>query len=160
MKKSKKFKKRLASFGKRFVNLDWANKDFIEKILQDIIDVIYSIFSVKKSSRHETFLEAKQRLQLTDADIQKKYKTCLFLAYFFYVSSVLVLCYTIVCILNGNILQGIGMTGVFMALLGFTFKYHFWYFQLKTKRLGLSLGEWWQYAILDKRAKSKQVVKK
>jgi len=96
----------------------------------------------RQSEREETFEEAVTRLQLTEEDIQKRKKQFLNLAISFGVFAFVVLCYTVYLFWNGHILAGILGVAVTIMILTQVFRYHFWHFQMKKRKLGCTLKEW------------------
>jgi intracellular multiplication protein IcmV len=90
----------------------------------------------------ETFKQAMSRLGLTEQDIKKQEKSFLILFIFWLTAAVLLFLYAIQVFMHGGFMGGIlGLSLVFLALT-LTFRYHFWYYQIKTRTLGLDFQQW------------------
>lgn len=95
--------------------------------------------------RTETFDEAMQRLQLTDQDIQQTSDRYLLYAIIFVVFAALAFAGGIVYLMGYGTFTAFALAMTCTAvLLVFAFRYHFWYFQIKHRKLGCTFREWWQ----------------
>lgn len=90
----------------------------------------------------ETFKQAMSRLRLTEEDIKKQEKSFFILFIFWFTAAVLLFFYAIQVFMHGGFMGGLlGLALVFFALT-LTFRYHFWYYQIKTRTLGLDFQQW------------------
>lgn len=103
------------------------------------------IFKPQQAKRQETFEEAASRLKLTEVDIQRRMREFLHLAIGFAALALLVLAYTVYLFWCGDIAAG--MLGSLVTLITLTqvFRYHFWYFQMKKRKLGCTFKEWLKF---------------
>lgn len=154
MSKKKKWANRAKKVSKRFVNPDWTNKDLLIKVGSGIKKTFWSIFSIKSVVNPETFAEAKIRLKLTEEQISSQKDSCLRLTYVFLLMAISMFGYSIYNFLEDNKVVSFATLGLTFALLGFCFKFHFWYFQLKNRHLGYSLQEWWEQGVLGHKPKN------
>lgn len=92
----------------------------------------------------ETFEEAVQRLHLTEEDIKTRQKVLFRNTIIFLIMSGLLLIYTIYLLSTLHIIAF--LMSLLLNILIFTFAYreHFWYTQIKYRKLGLDFKTWRQ----------------
>jgi intracellular multiplication protein IcmV len=113
------------------------------------------LFRIQPKPAHpETFEEAVARLQLTDDELVKRRSQYLQLAVFCGFLGLLVLGYSVYLFLLLDIAPAI--LSFLLALLVFiyAFRFHFWFFQIKHRKLGCTLREWWQSKVEDTSSES------
>ncbi len=93
----------------------------------------------------ETFDEAVQRLNMSEANIVAKTKSFFRTAILFLVMAVAVFIYALDLLFTGHILATIIALILVVLAFSLAFRDHFWYTQMKQRRLGLSLREWLDY---------------
>lgn len=104
-----------------------------------------------KNVAKETFEEAQERLQLTEEVLAQRKKNLWFTAMFYAGIGVVIFIYTLYLLFSGVLLGSfIGLVLTAMAL-GLSFRDHFWYTQIKQRRLGLSVKEWFEYSFRGKK---------
>lgn len=97
--------------------------------------------------REESFEAAVARMELSERALQTRMRQCLGFASFFFFAGVCSLIYTAYLLFSKEFavsFLGIGVTSLFFA---YAFRYHFWYFQIKNRRLGCTFKDWWQSKI-------------
>jgi intracellular multiplication protein IcmV len=97
-----------------------------------------------KSVIPETFEEAAQRLNLTEEDIKQRQKTFLHNAIAFLVISIILLTYTIYLLVNSYWLATFVGSLLTALILVYAYREHFWYTQIKYRKLGLDFKTWRQ----------------
>ncbi len=123
----------------------WLGYDDIKNQTSDIWNILSALFTPAKPTRTETFDQAVQRLELSEQDIHKTSQTYLAYAWVFGMFALLAL-------LGGIYLIAYHGSGYAFVLaivcailfLAQTFRYHFWFFQMKHRKLGCTFDEWWQ----------------
>jgi intracellular multiplication protein IcmV len=107
-------------------------------ILRDAKD----LFVPPESGKPETFEEATNRLQLTPEKIASREKAFFLLTWFWGIITLCALLYTIWLIFNDGLTGA--LLGIALTFLGsvLTFRYHFWYFQVKHRLLGATFKQW------------------
>lgn len=100
----------------------------------------------------ETFEEAASRLNLTNDQIVQRTMHFLKLAIFYFIAAFLIFCYGLYLYFSKDYIGAFMCLPVFSVLLSFSFKEHFWYTQMKHRRLGFTAKEW--FASLLKGSKS------
>jgi len=105
------------------------------------------IFKPAISDRTETFEEAMVRLDLTEAQLEKQKKSFFRQSLFFFLGSVGLILFSFYRL---YILQLVpGALGLFLSgvVLAYAFRAHFWYFQIKHRKLGCTFAEWWSGSV-------------
>jgi intracellular multiplication protein IcmV len=101
------------------------------------------MFVSAKPQREETFDQALIRLNLTEADVKSSITTYRNYALLFLVFAVLALAYAFFLLFRyGTItgwMLGMAMCGLFVSQ---AFKYDFWAFQMRRRKLGATFSDW------------------
>ncbi|MCF6775398.1 hypothetical protein L3V83_02305 [Thiotrichales bacterium 19X7-9] len=79
---------------------------------------------------------------ITDKKLRENLATFTFLYRFFGIIGVVVLLYTILLFYRNYYLGAIVGFAASVMFLAHAFKYHFWSFQIRSKKLGCTVGEW------------------
>lgn len=157
-KKPGKFKRGAKKVGKRFFNPKaWMDTDRLmntAKAIKQHSQGMYKISAPKENV--ETFEEAAARFNLSPKELKSKMNNFKWLACFFAILSIAMGWYTLYSLWNSFFLAGLVSFGLMAGLLGFIFKYHFWYFQMSRRRLGCTIQEWWNFGVLGKKEKSSE----
>lgn len=122
----------------------WVAATEVKRQARLIREQAIDVGSVKKAERSESFEEAASRLGLTTQDIISKQKTFLRLALCFIAMSLLALSYAIYLFWHAAPWAGGIAFTVGLVALGYAFRYHFWFFQVKQRKLGCTTREWLQ----------------
>ena len=122
----------------------WFAAEEVAHQAKRIRDQAVDVGGLKKSERSETFAEAMARLDLTEADILIKQRAFLRLTLVFLAMSAVALIYAIYLFWEGGVWSGAIAFVLGLVGLGYAFRYHFWFFQVKQRRLGCTVREWLQ----------------
>lgn len=95
-----------------------------------------------KPATEETFEQAIQRLNLTEADLAARAKRFKQLTIFWIVIFFTIFFYSIYLAWQGSLPGFIASIGLSVFTLVQCFRNHFWLFQIKQRKLGCSLSEW------------------
>jgi len=125
----------------------WLNA---KQLSQDAVNIIGSakrLLWITDAQRKESFAQAVARLNLTEEDIVERKKAFLRNALLFCLMAFVIFCYGIYLFWIGSL--GAGFLSLIFTLvsLAFAFRYHFWFFQLKHRKLGCTLKEWYNSEI-------------
>jgi len=143
MKVGKGFKSGFKWTFRSFVNVhEWIGLSNLAVMTRGLASGISKIFRPEKAQRSESFDEAIKRLNLTPKQIQEKQKTFLQIAITMGCFAIICLIYTLYLLWNGHIGAGCFAFIVALIVLSYGFRFHFWYFQLKNKKLGCTFKEW------------------
>ena len=119
----------------------WIGWGTLKVNTKNLIDMTKDILVVKKVDE-ETFEQAKKRLNLTEKDIERAKNYYVKFSMLFLAVTVLSLIYTFYLFLSAYFLSGViaFLVTVLSALESFMF--HFRYFQIKHRKLGCTIKEW------------------
>lgn len=147
---------RIRDFLKSFVNFPaWMGASHLKRTAVDIGKMSKELFTVQPVSvREETFEEAVQRFRLTDADLAQRQRvfarlTALYLAIFFCLGI-----YAFYLWYRHDFLSVLMTFVLMMVTASFAFKEHFWYVQMRQKRLGLTPKEWFLFTVGKRKART------
>ena len=128
---------------KPFFNVrGWMGWDGIVQGGSAIKTLAISLFVPAQSTRTESFEEALMRLQLTEEDVIKKQKYFQWLFILFFIATIGLFTYAIVMFFMHAYAASLASFGLTALLLAQTFRNHFWWFQMKRRKLGCSIKEW------------------
>lgn len=121
----------------------WIGLDSIKQYGRFIRDIFTTITSEPRTSDfHETYEQAIERYGLTPTQLAKRQSH-------FFMASMLYLAFAILMFFYGlhhfrldMILSGISIMCLVVMLLSFAFREHFWYTQMRHKKLGINFKQW------------------
>lgn len=121
----------------------WFNFDTIKAYNAVLWDILSGLFRPIAPGREETFAQAVHRLKLTENDLVQRQRFYLSLALFFFVIGALLFVFGFYLLLHHSTFHGwlIAMAASAFGLAQ-AFRYHFWYFQIKRRKLGCTFNEW------------------
>ncbi len=107
--------------------------------------IVKGLFVVATPERKETFEEAMQRFQVTDENVNETAKNYLFysLAFLALGSASFIYAFYLL-ILRGTLTGWLLAMAVVALFLSQAFRFNFWYFQIKHRKLGCTFEEWWR----------------
>lgn len=123
----------------------WIGWNGLSDQLRTTWAAIKELFTARKPERQETFEQAMQRFGLTDQDVELIRKRYFYYSVLFLVLAGIVLIYAFYLLILRYTFSGwlLGMA-VTALLLSNAFRYNFWFFQIKHKKLGCTFAEWWR----------------
>lgn len=127
----------------------WMSWDYLEETALRFKSLFMDIVIPQKANIAETFEEAKQRLDLTEADIAMRKKEFTRLFYFFLVLALAILGYALTMAVKGSMTTSLIAFCLALYALTQAFRFHFWLFQLKVRKLGCTLKEWMNSTVVD-----------
>jgi intracellular multiplication protein IcmV len=96
-------------------------------------------------TRTETFTEAMQRLDLKEEDVHKTSNRYLAYAIMFVGIAALAFTAAFVFLIGYHSISAFILALACTAiLLTYGFRYHFWHFQIKHRKLGCTFQDWWR----------------
>ena len=139
-------------FNRIFNVRTWADWDRMKSFTLYLTRGIKNLFVPQEKELEESFAAAQARLNLSDADMQVRQKSLYRLSLLMVVMAFLLFGYAIYHLVLANFLACILSLVVMTIALVLAFRYHFWYFQIKQRKLGCSLHEWFRQGLMgDKR---------
>ena len=127
----------------RFLNVsDWLGTAEIKKNSGNIKSMIDSIFTIAKPESKDSFEGAVAKYELDEAAIEQK-KQYFFTAAMVYLALFFAfICYFAYLVYSKNFMTSVTTLCISLIPLALFFKSHFWYTQIKYRRLGFTFSEW------------------
>lgn len=124
----------------------WLGYDSLKDQTQTIGSFIKGAAQIQRPETTETYEEALKRLDLKEEDVATTGKIYLTYAIIFSILAVIDLVYGLYLLFHHGTFLGLVLSlGVFALLVAQVFRYHFWYFQIQSRRLGCTVEEWREY---------------
>lgn len=92
--------------------------------------------------RKETFEQAVVRLRLSPEDLKQRMKQFRMMAFLYGAIGLGLFVYTIILFINFSIMAGLLSVTLSALAFALAFRQHFWYFQMKQRKLGCTVKEW------------------
>lgn len=131
----------------------WVDADSIESLNRTIIDVARGSFLLPKPDqiKSESFEQAMKRQGLTKKDVEQAGSNYQIFAYLFVALGLVDFIYTMYLVIAHFSILGFILGAATTALFfGQAFRFDFWAFQIKRKKLGTTFAEWKQYRLGNK----------
>jgi intracellular multiplication protein IcmV len=130
---------------KTFFNpLGWLGYNELKTYNKIIWGNLKDASTIEKPERTETFDEAMQRFEVSDADLKKISETYLFYAIFFIFLAAFAFAGGFIFLIAYGKFSAFVLAMVCVSLLlCYAFRFHFWHFQIKHRKLGCTFSEWW-----------------
>lgn len=129
----------------------WLGYDTLKSSSMGLWVILKNLVAIEKPVRQETFEAAMQRLNLTEDDLIKTARSCkIFTTIFLLLGSASFLSCFYFLIHHGTLagfILAIATSAVFFSQ---AFRYHFWLFQIKHRKLGCTFEEWRRGKIHDR----------
>lgn len=127
----------------------WVDYDRLKSFTQYIIDLLKKYFiPAPKPETDESFETAQQELNLSEAELLSKQKGLYRLSVLMSVIAVFLFAYSMYHLYYAAYKAVVLSLVVMFLALTMAFRYHFWYFQIKNRRLGCSFNEWFRVGLL------------
>ncbi len=122
---------------------EWLSYDSLKEQTQTIKFFVKNAATIQKPERTETFDEALERLAVNEAELRATANKYLAYAFLFFGLAILDFIYGLYLLFHHGAFLGLILTlAVCALLLAQAFRYHFWFFQIKNRRLGCTFDEW------------------
>lgn len=120
----------------------WMSWDYISETSDRFKILLLDIFIPKKATHAETFEEALERLELTEDDLEQRKIEFTRLFYFFVVLSIIIIVYGLYLAIFSSLIPALIAFCLSLYTLTQAFRFHFWLFQIKNRKLGCTVKEW------------------
>lgn len=128
---------------KPFVNVhEWIGIRYLKVMSKGLMNAIRTTFTVAQATHEETFEQAVKRLKLSPAALEQRKQTFLRLALLMGALGIFCLGYMLYLLWSGALGAGCIALVVAMIVFAYAYRFHFWYFQIKSKKLGCTFKEW------------------
>lgn len=151
----KKVKERFKKTGEQVSTIlnpkDWMGYNHIKSSTKFLENSIKNIFIPPVPGQQSEFSEIVEQLGLTPQDLKAKRYWLLGLSIFLVLLMFVVFGYACYQLMHANWRAFFPSLTLSALCLALAFRYHFWYFQIKTKRLGCTFKEWSDYTFSGKK---------
>ncbi len=120
----------------------WMGLGQIKKNASLIGTMAKGVFTTEKATRVETFSEASRRLNLSETELQQRQKQFHTLFFVFLIVGILLIIYFIYNLIAGEFFATLFSFVVACIAFVEAFRNHFWYTQMKNRKLGMSFKNW------------------
>jgi intracellular multiplication protein IcmV len=135
--------KNLGSYVFNFRVTKWLDYDFLKRSTNKIMSIARSAFSPEQAERTETFEQAMERLNLTENELQQRLTEFSRLLVIYIFIAIAIFTYSVWIVFTHKNIMGFFMGFcITIFALSHAFRYHFWIYQIKHRKLGCSLREW------------------
>ena len=140
---------RVKKAAKRYFDLPaWIGYEQIKYGASTLRGVADTALKVKKKSYNkETYKEAIKRLGLTEDQLERRCKQFQIFSYIYAGIFLVTFYYSTTLLIHSHKMAGAMAMLLSYASVALAIKEHFWYTQMKYKRLGFTLGEWFKALI-------------
>lgn len=121
----------------------WLDYDMVKENTTTVVNIFKDTF--KRESPPvitETFEQALQRLNISNEEVENIKNNYLSFAVFFLLIGFVLIGFAIYFFLQGSILDFALAIAISAVLFAQAFRFHFWYFQIKHRKLGCTFEEW------------------
>ena len=142
--------------GSRIVNVftrifnvrSWVDFDRTKSFTLYLVNGFKKMFVPQKNDSGETFEEAVSRLNISEKELQDRKSALYRLSLLMSAAAILIFGYAIYHVFYGSYRAVIISLVVMLIALALAFRYHFWYFQIKERKLGCTMQEWYRKGLL------------
>lgn len=126
----------------------WLGWKQISANTANLKNIIVRLFVPQKATREESFDQAIVRLNLTEEQVQHRYKMFFYQLIFWLSFAVIILIYAIYLAGRHSPHGFLACIAISLVVLSQAFRAHFWMFQIKQRRLGCTFREYLNGGIL------------
>ena len=150
MKKNEK--SRILNVITRIFNVrSWLDFDRLKAFTLYLVNGFKQMFIPQKKEAKESFEQALNRLNIDEKDLDEKKKSLYRLSLLMCSSAAVIFIYMSYQMVFGGIKAVILSFILMLIALVLAFKYHFWYFQIKERKLGCSIAEWYKQGFMGEK---------
>lgn len=121
----------------------WLGYEWLVYPFSTIANQAKKFFIPRKATRQESFEEAVARLKLNEDQLVLKTRACMKLAITFFIMAIVALLNALYLFWCTAFFGGGFSVVLALCCLALSFHYHFWVFQIRSRKLGCSVEEWW-----------------
>lgn len=120
----------------------WLDFDMVKDNTTTVIGLFKDTFRRETPARTETFEQALKRLNISSEEVENVKLNYLSFAIFFLLIGFVLVGFGIYFLLKFYILDFLLALGISAILFAQAFRFHFFYFQIKHRKLGCTFEEW------------------
>lgn len=130
----------------------WSDYDRLKSFTLYLVNGFKKMFVPQQSEgKSNTFTDAVTRMHLAETDLAIKQKALLRLSLLMCAIGLAIIVYSAYHFIYGSYRAAIVSLVVSMIAWVLAFRYHFWYFQIKERKLGCSFMEWFKQGLLGEK---------
>jgi len=120
----------------------WMGTQQLKNQTKALNDVAQSLITPASPKYNESFDQALVRLKLTEDDLaHRTHEFKRLIAVFSFITFCLLL-YFLYLLVERSWLASAGCFGIMLVMIGQIFRYHFWLYQIRERKLGCTFREW------------------
>ncbi|QMT58960.1 type IVB secretion system protein IcmV [Legionella sp. PC997] len=140
---------RIGNLLRRIINVRrWFDWDRMKAFTLYLVNGFKRLFVPQKKVQGESFDDAVKHLNLTDESILSKQKSLFRLSIIMVFAALLIMGYAVFQLFYGSLKAFLVSIVVTLIALVLAFRYHFWYYQIKNRKLGCTFNEWYRKGLL------------
>lgn len=125
----------------------WADFDRVKSFTNYLANGFKRMFVPQTPQKGESFKAAAARLGISEQALMGK-KTALYrLSILMCITAACIFLYTLYQLIYGSYRATIISLVITLIALVLAYRYHFWYFQIKERKLGCSFDEWYKQGL-------------
>lgn len=136
------------AFGRIFNVRTWVDFDRMKGFTSYLTQGFRKMFIPQKQETGESFEQAMTRLNLNEKDLKSRQSALYRLSLLMCVAAFFIFAYGIYHLFTGGYKATIISLAVMLIAIALAFRYHFWYFQIKERKLGCTLKEWYRKGLM------------
>ncbi|KTD17519.1 type IVB secretion system protein IcmV [Legionella jordanis] len=139
---------RLARTLKQIINVRaWSDYDRVRSFTSYIVGGFQRMFVPQQHGAEESFEAAMTRMNLSEDDLKNKASALYRLSMLMLTAAIFILGYAIYHLYFGGYRAVLVSLVLVMIALVLSFRYHFWYYQIKARKLGCTFSEWYRQGL-------------
>ena len=128
----------------------WASYQYLKGTFQQTSAIVQDTFTPPVAPKtKERFEDVVQRLGLSEQDIHERYRAYIRLFLIYGGLFLAILSYTVYMAFTGHFVSTLMALCLSAWMASFCFRYHYWSFQIKHRKLGCTLKEWFESRIIQ-----------
>ena len=129
----------------------WMDLERIKAFTRYLALGFKGMFIPQSNTEAENFDEALQRMNITEEELKAKQSALFRLSLLMCGAALAILSYAIYHVFYGSFKAVIISLVLMVIALTLGFRYHFWYFQIKERKLGCTFKEWYRKGLLGEK---------
>lgn len=129
----------------------WFDWDRLRSCTLYLVNGVKKLFVPQEITQTESFKEATAKLDITDENLLIKQKALFRLSMIMTGAACLILGYAGYQLVYGSLKAFLVSLVVTLIALTLAFRYHFWYYQIKHRKLGCTFNEWFRQGLLGEK---------
>jgi intracellular multiplication protein IcmV len=127
----------------------WIDFERIKSFTLYLTNGAKTMFVPQKKVAGESFEEAIAKFKVSEEDLYKKQTALYRLSLLMSGAALFIFAYAVYHIFYGNFKAALVSLVLTLLALVFAFRYHFWYFQIKKRKLGCTIKEWYKEGLMS-----------